>query len=313
MTYPLSFTPHDEARLWGGERLGRTEDGQPVGERWLFSPVPGRETPVANGRFRGDTVDGFPLLIKLIDTAAPLSIQVHPDDAAARAAGLPCGKNEMWYILESAKEAEITLGLKEARGLEEVRRAVERQALEGLLRTFRTGRNDFFQVDAGQIHGIGAGQFLLEIQQPSDTTYRLYDYGRLDSRGEPRELHVDRALGVARLQPYAPEPIHTLHQEGHLQRRILVRTEDYTVERFTFLDDAHLHLDLTDGPPTMLIPLFSPALLSHHPHYTSTGTLVTQRTRLAPLSPCLLPGGLGPVELAAAKGSVVLGVRSGGS
>ncbi|PID90863.1 MAG: hypothetical protein CSA97_00685, partial [Bacteroidetes bacterium] len=263
------------------------------------------------GEYSGCILEDFPLLIKLIDTGKPLSIQVHPDDVAAHGAGLPCGKNEMWYILESEKGAEITLGLKEALGVDAVRRAVEGNALEELLQTFRTGRNDFFQVNAGQIHGIGAGQYLLEIQQPSDTTYRLYDYGRLDHGGHPRELHVEEALGVAKLTPYVPEPIHTLYQEGDVQRRVLVRTKDYTVERYTFLGDARLPLEPPAGRATMLIPLSSPLLLIHPVEEAYLGAQTMRNQMIPPLSPCLLPGGMGAVELSGQRGDVVLGAWVG--
>ncbi|MGE5562035.1 MAG: class I mannose-6-phosphate isomerase [Bacillota bacterium] len=137
-----------------------------------------------------------PLLVKYLFTSERLSIQVHPNDDQARARGLPRGKSECWYILDAEPDATLGLGLKREATADELRAAALDGSIEELMdwRPVRTG--DFFMVPAGTIHAVGAGISLLEFQQNSDVTYRLYDYGR------PRELHLDDAVTVARREPY---------------------------------------------------------------------------------------------------------------
>jgi mannose-6-phosphate isomerase len=137
-----------------------------------------------------------PLLVKYLFTSERLSIQVHPDDEQARARGLPRGKSECWYILDAEPDATLGLGLKRAVSADELRAAVLDESIEQLMdwRPLRAG--DFFMVPPGTIHAIGGGISLLEFQQNSDVTYRLYDYGR------PRELHLDDGIAIARAEPY---------------------------------------------------------------------------------------------------------------
>jgi mannose-6-phosphate isomerase len=151
------------------------EAGRRVGELWFAAPD-GRE---------------LPLLIKYIFTSERLSVQVHPDDAQAQARGLPHGKSECWYIVDAEPGASLALGLRERIGRDELRGAALDGSIERLIdwRPVRAG--DSFYVPAGTVHAIGGGISLIEVQQPSDVTYRLYDYGR------PRELHLDDALDVA--------------------------------------------------------------------------------------------------------------------
>lgn len=141
----------------------------------------------------------LPLLAKYIFTSERLSIQVHPDDGQARARGLSQGKTECWYILEAEADATLGLGFKRAVADDELRQSALNGSIEGLMdwRPVRAG--DFFFVPAGTVHAIGAGISLLEFQQNSDVTYRLYDYGR------PRELHLDDGVAVARPEPYPEE------------------------------------------------------------------------------------------------------------
>ena len=168
---------------------GRTEipakfgdtDGRRIGEIW----------------FEGAARTELPLLLKYIFTSERLSIQVHPDDAEARSRGLIRGKTECWYILEAERGASLALGLREAISPAELRRAALDGSLDQLMNWVPVAAGDFFYVPAGTIHAIGAGITLLEFQQNADVTYRLFDYGR------PRELHVDDAVAVANLAPYA--------------------------------------------------------------------------------------------------------------
>ncbi|HEY0314127.1 MAG TPA: class I mannose-6-phosphate isomerase [Allosphingosinicella sp.] len=168
---------------WGREALpppfGDT-GGRRIGEIWFEGP--------------GD----LPLLAKYIFTSEKLSVQVHPDDAAARVRGLPSSKSECWYILDAAPDAVLGLGLKREVSKEALRAAAEDGSIEALMEWVPVAAGDFYFVPAGTVHAIGAGLALLEFQQNSDVTYRLYDYGR------PRELHLDAGLAVARAGPYVP-------------------------------------------------------------------------------------------------------------
>lgn len=178
---------HFVEKLWGrrdlGNGFGAVPDGRsPVGEVWLQNPAAAA----------GD------LLIKYLFTSERLSIQVHPDDAAAHALGLPSGKDEAWIVLDAAPEAMIGLGLRQSLSRAELRQA----ALDGTLTDLVVWRpvkaGDIFYSPAGTIHAIGGGLTLVEVQQNVDVTYRLYDYGR------PRELHLEQAVAVARAEPFAP-------------------------------------------------------------------------------------------------------------
>lgn len=162
------------------ERFAGTHD-QKIGEVWF---------------------DGGPdlaLLVKYLFTSERLSIQVHPDDATARKRGLRRGKSECWYVLEAERGAELGLGLTQPVAEEELRRAALDGTIENLIHWRAVRSGDFFMVPAGTVHAIGAGITLLEFQQNSDTTFRLYDYGR------PRELHLDDGLSVAVRAPYAED------------------------------------------------------------------------------------------------------------
>ena len=167
-----------------GKPWGRDDgSGRKVGEIWFEAP---------DGR-------DLPLLVKYLFTSEALSVQVHPTDGEARARGLPNGKDECWYVVDAEPGARIGLGFERALASEELRAAALDGSIERLM-TWHTPRpGDFFSVPAGTVHAIGPGLTLIEVQQPSDTTYRLYDYGR------PRELHLDDGVAVASGVPYPDE------------------------------------------------------------------------------------------------------------
>ena len=167
----MKLRAHEVAKPWG-------RDG--IGEIWFEA---------ADGRV-------LPLLVKYIFTSEKLSVQVHPDDAQARARGLPNGKTECWYVLDAEPGATLALGFRAPLDAEALRRSALDGSIEGLLDWKPVRGGDFFFVPAGTVHAIGAGISLIEVQQPSDTPYRLFDYGR------PRELHLEDAVAVARREPY---------------------------------------------------------------------------------------------------------------
>ena len=184
----MKLEPKFVEKPWGRTDLAAAPAalrGKRIGEIWFEAP-------------RGQRL---PLLVKHIATAELLSVQVHPDDAQARARGLPSGKSESWYILDAAPGATLALGLAEASSEEAVRAAAIDGSIEHLLHWQEVSAGDFFYVPAGTIHAIGPGISLIEVQQPTDITYRLFDYGR------PRDLHLDDALAVAVRTPYPPELI----------------------------------------------------------------------------------------------------------
>jgi mannose-6-phosphate isomerase class I len=177
-------------RVWGSLDLSplypphASSDGaqpRPIGEVWFQTDPP------------------LPLLIKFLFTTAPLSVQVHPNDEQARAAGLGNGKTEMWHILRADPGARIALGFERECGLDEVKQACLDGSVERLLHYEEPRAGDSYFTRANTVHALGAGLTVLEIQQHSDTTYRLYDYGR------PRELHLDAGLAVSELGPWRPE------------------------------------------------------------------------------------------------------------
>ena len=201
--------------LWGGDKLEAYKrlpaSPAPIGESWELSAMPGRESVVADGddagltltelvsRYGADLVgedvyrrygDQFPLLIKFIDAKRDLSIQVHPGEEQARRLHDCMGKNEMWYILDSDDGAVIRTGFNRVMSPEEYDRRVGEGTILEVMNETSSCAGDVYFIPAGQIHAIGAGNLLVEIQQSSDVTYRVWDYNRRDHNGQPRELHT---------------------------------------------------------------------------------------------------------------------------
>ncbi len=213
--YPLLIEPRFDERIWGGHRLADMGTGAPattlVGEAWEVYA----ENRVRNGPYAGKTISDlqsllgadlmghippdrvFPLLTKLIDAREALSVQVHPDNALAqRLEHEPYGKTECWYIIAAEPGAALTYGFERANSPEEYERLVQSGALETILHSLPVKPGDVVYIPAGTVHAIGAGILLFELQQTSDTTYRIYDWGRVDAQGKPRQLHVDKASQV---------------------------------------------------------------------------------------------------------------------
>ncbi|MEI6820956.1 MAG: type I phosphomannose isomerase catalytic subunit [Bacteroidota bacterium] len=218
--YPLKFEPIFKDKIWGGDKiktkLGLDFDPLPnCGEVWVLSGVEDNASTVTNGFlegnelnelvevFMGDLVgdnvynkfgNEFPILIKFIDANDYLSIQVHPDDelAAKRHSGF--GKSEMWYIIDADKDAELITGFKHKSNKEEYLKHLEDKTLKNILNSEKVTNGDVFYIPAGRVHALGPGLLLAEIQQSSDTTYRIYDWDRVDDKGNHRELHTELAL-----------------------------------------------------------------------------------------------------------------------
>jgi len=217
---PLRLSPAFKDYLWGGERLkrdfGKDTDMSPLAESWELSCHPAGPSVIEDGPWAGKTLaqylaanpehmragaDGemeFPLLIKLIDAAQPLSVQVHPDDEYARREENSLGKTEMWYVVDAQPGAGIYYGFKDEITLEQMEEAIRENTLTDLLNWEDARPGDVFFIPAGTVHAIGAGLLIAEVQQSSNLTYRVYDYGRVGADGKPRELHIRKALDVAR-------------------------------------------------------------------------------------------------------------------
>lgn len=207
--YPLKLESVLKDIIWGGTRLSeqfsKGEKNQKIAEAWVLSCRNDGENVILNGDYAGKALseiypdkDNFPLLIKLIDASDKLSVQVHPDDAFAKQEGLPAGKTEMWYIIDAVPGAKLVYGMKNADTLsdEQIKAAAENGTLENYLNYVEVKKGDVFFIPAGLVHAIGAGILIAEVQQNSNTTYRMYDYNRCGTDGKPRELHIDNAIRV---------------------------------------------------------------------------------------------------------------------
>lgn len=218
LNQPFHFTPFLKTVLWGGDRIiqfkGMKPAGSHIGESWEISAVPGHVSVVDRGPYAGLTLTdliekfgpelmgesnyrrhapSFPLLIKFIDAKEDLSVQVHPDNRLARERHNCSGKTELWNIIEAEPGSKIYAGLKTNVSPDEFESRVASHTVMEVIADYESAPNDTFYIPAGRIHSIGAGNLLAEIQQTSDITYRVYDFGRLDKDGKPRQLHTAEA------------------------------------------------------------------------------------------------------------------------
>ena len=206
--------------IWGGERLrkeyGKVCELTPLAESWELSVHPDGEvktsdgTPLSLAMMPSDIGKNgahhahFPVLTKFIDAKDDLSVQVHPSDEYALRHEDSLGKTEMWYVVDAQVGAGIYLGMKRDVTLEEFENAINKRKLTELLNFIHVKKGDCFFIPSGTVHAIGKGCLIYEIQQNSNITYRVYDYGRLDKNGRERELHIDKAKEVATLKKYEP-------------------------------------------------------------------------------------------------------------
>lgn len=207
--YPLKLDSVLKDIIWGGTRLSEQFNkgniGQKIAEAWVLSCRNDGENVILNGEFSGKPLsdiypdkDNFPLLIKLIDASDKLSVQVHPDDTFARQEGLAAGKTEMWYVIDAKPGAKLVYGIKDEQKIadDDIRTAAQNGTLENYLNYVEVKKGDVFFIPAGLVHAIGEGILIAEVQQNSNTTYRMYDYNRCGADGKPRELHIDKAIKV---------------------------------------------------------------------------------------------------------------------
>jgi len=269
--YPLKFQPLFKDKIWGGQRissvLGLNFSPLPnCGEAWVLSGVHGSETKVCNGFLEGNTVNDllevymedlvgerafekstteFPILVKFIDANDYLSVQVHPDDALAARRNIGNGKTEMWYILEAEKNAELIDGFNRKIDKKTYLDSIRHKQIRDILNVEKVKKGDVFYIPAGRDHALGPGILLAEIQQTSDTTYRIYDWERLDDQGHSRELHTD--LAVDAIDFSEPGTILTKYPEVKNRPVTLVDSPNFTTNMLSFNKALRLNYEARDS------------------------------------------------------------------
>lgn len=284
--YPLKLKAPIKDYIWGGTRLrdefGKESELSRLAESWELSVHKDGVSIIENGDLAGMPLDEFlaahpeasgtnckrfeyfPVLIKLIDACDDLSVQVHPDNEYAQRVEGEYGKTEMWYIVDCDEGAELIYGFRENISKEEFRRAVEDNTLLEKVKRVPVKKGDVFFIKSGTLHAIGKGIVIAEIQQNSNTTYRVYDYGRVGDDGKPRELHIEKALDVTELKP---APKRELNQTVTLSGRfagssvtLLADCEYFTVTKYELSETALVctadessfkHLLIVEGSGTL--------------------------------------------------------------
>ena len=273
---PLSLRPAGKGYIWGGERLkkeyNKSLDISPLAETWECSVHPDGMSVITGGPFDGLTLKEvladnpvflgtksaeMPILIKFIDAAADLSIQVHPDDSYAKEHENDNGKTEFWYVLDAEPGAELIYGFEHPMDRDILRRAIDEGRLEDMLHHIPVKRGDVFLVNAGTVHAIGRGVMIVEVQESSNLTYRLYDYNRTDKDGNRRPLHFGKAVDVLDMAPVklVRQPQRMVRYFYGCAREILCRCGYFEVERiqvtkgfsFSVLDTSFQVLLCIDG------------------------------------------------------------------
>jgi mannose-6-phosphate isomerase len=270
---PILIEPIFSPRLWGSQSLAplypeKSNLAEPLGEAWLT----GIDCKIASGPQKGKTLGHawsemsaewrgkrlaacrhFPILVKFIFPQDQLSIQVHPDDAYAAAHEQTAGgrgKTEMWHAIAARPGAQLLLGLKPGVDKNQFRAALAANDLEKLFLSHPVSAGDTFFVPAGIAHTIGPGMIVFEVQEYSDLTYRVYDYGRVDAHGNPRELHIEKALDVMNFNAPSPTKVPSLSlPAGNIQKNLLAACSYFATERWEFNNSASLepspeHFDL---------------------------------------------------------------------
>jgi len=261
--YPLKLSYVAKTALWGGKTLngvwGKQSPYETISETWELTVREKEMATVLCGEAAGMTLqdyfcavgcdavsptyDGshFPLLIKFIDAADTLSVQVHPDDAYASAVENDMGKTEMWYVVDCIEDAELVMGLADGFGKEEFAKAVHEGKIGDAMRRVKVHPGDCFFIPAGMLHAIGAGILIAEIQQNSDLTYRVYDFDRRQADGSLRPLHVDKALNVTR--PFTDEEVNAIRfARGKEDESVLASSRYFTVQKLEIQNTYEGHV-----------------------------------------------------------------------
>ncbi|RIW34266.1 mannose-6-phosphate isomerase, class I [Bacillus salacetis] len=261
---PIFLQPVFQERIWGGQKLN-TEFNYEIpykktGEAWVISAHPNGPSLIKNGPLEGKTLadawnshgslfnkkadnnEEYPLLVKILDAHDDLSVQVHPNDQFAQEVeGQPYGKTECWYVLSAEPGAELVLG-HHARTREELEKMIDNGEWDDLLKKEKVQAGDFVYVPSGTIHAIGKGIVILETQQSSDITYRVYDYDRTDAHGSTRELHLERSKEVTTVPHQPADTNQETEVTGDLTSKKLVEEKYFTVYHWTLSGKAEQKL-----------------------------------------------------------------------
>jgi mannose-6-phosphate isomerase len=279
---PVRFAPIGMERIWGGHQLKSwfgEKRHEPIGEYWVLSGHPNGTSVVADGPYAGMALTElierypeaylgrspqgrFPLLIKFIEAQADLSVQIHPDDAYARAHAGDFGKTEAWYVLDCPEEGRVVYGHR-WKDRADYMASVESGRVRDALETLPIRKHHLVYVPSRTLHALLAGTTVIEVQQTSDVTYRVYDWDRVDANGKPRELHVEQAADVidftanqdsAALQRQAfPEPVELFREDGAVCDR-LVSCPYFRIDRITMEANASVHVSPGEpGQPDVFI------------------------------------------------------------
>jgi mannose-6-phosphate isomerase len=278
--YPLRLKPYTKSVIWGSdlliEKYNKETESYNIGESWELSCREKEKSTIINGEYADKSLndylseqgygvigkdynsDRFPLLIKLLSSSTPLSVQVHPDDEYSLKHEGELGKTEMWYIIECENDSELVIGLNEY-NKEALLSAAKSGKLEKYLRKTTIAPGDSFYIPSGLVHAIGTGILLYEVQQNSDVTYRVYDYDRKDKDGNKRELHTEKAVNV--IKEYTDCEINTLAHSKNISCKVcdnaetLISSDKFTVEKIILkssdelvcTDESFLSLTVSKG------------------------------------------------------------------
>lgn len=274
-TKPFLLSPVGKDYLWGGTRLNddfsKDLQMEPLAESWECSVHPDGESVVASGKHQGALLSKvlkenpeylgthpvltnggeLPILIKLIDANKDLSIQVHPSDAYAKEhENGSLGKTEMWYVLDARKDASLVYGFASDINKKQLLDSLESGTIEKYLQKVPVHKDDVFFIEPGTVHALGAGALVVEIQESSNITYRLHDYNRIDKNGKKRELHIEKAIDVLKLESSASprQPMRVLKYRKGYATELLCRCKYFQVERMIMNTERHREMaDLQTG------------------------------------------------------------------
>lgn len=324
MLYPLTFTPIFKERVWGGRELARLygkalPEGVPIGESWELTDRPEGVSQITNGPLAGKDLrwlmeqhapallgespsqgGKFPLLVKILDAREKLSLQVHPPAALATSLGGE-PKTEMWYVADAAPEADLFVGLKPGVTREEFTRKTHDGTVADCFHRHAVKSGDAMFLPSGRVHALGGGNLIFEIQQNSDTTYRVFDWNRKGLDGKPRELHIEQSLKCIDFQDFAPPLIQPQSIEiGGVPAQLLVADALFQVSKITLGDTQTM--TVTGRQRFELAAALTGGL-----RIESVGVTVT----LAPGEFCLLPASLPEVRVTASGATEFLWVQGG--
>ena len=317
MLYPLTFKPILMERVWGARRLEKLYAKElpsevPIGESWEITDRPEGVSEITNGPFAGKDLrwlmenhrqellgesrdyDGrFPLLIKILDSSQKLSLQVHPPPLkAAEMNGEP--KTEMWYVADATPEADIFVGLKQGVTAEEFERKIGDGTVAECFHRHEVKSGDVMFVPSGRVHALGAGSVVFEIQQNSNTTYRVFDWNRVGLDGKSRELHIPEAMAAIDFEDFEPDLVETEFGGGDVKKRTIVDDALFTVENWKIAAGISA---IPEGGRCQVVALLTGAAK------VSDGVTEVQ---LAPGQFCLLPASLGKRSIHALEASELL-------